>query len=66
MKHHALFDIFEKAVNLKLSSAANYRWRFSVRSTIYMDNFCALFIWFAYSSRSSVFFQLKKKSNVLE
>ena len=28
MKHHALFVIFEKAAKLKLSSAANYRWRF--------------------------------------
>ena len=28
MKYHALFVIFEKAENLKLSSAANYRWRF--------------------------------------
>ena len=26
MKYHAIFVIFEKAVNLKLSSAANYRW----------------------------------------
>ena len=25
MKYHALFVIFEKAANLKLSSAANYR-----------------------------------------
>ena len=29
MKYHALFVIFEKAaLFLKLSSAANYRWRF--------------------------------------
>ena len=28
MKYHASFEIFEKAANLKLSSAANYRWRF--------------------------------------
>ena len=28
MKYHALFVIFEKAANLKLSSAANYRWHF--------------------------------------
>ena len=28
MKYHALFVIFEKQQNLKLSSAANYRWRF--------------------------------------
>ena len=30
MKYHALFVIFEKKNqhNLKLSSAANYRWRF--------------------------------------
>ena len=27
MKYHALFVIFEKQQNLKLSSAANYRWR---------------------------------------
>ena len=30
MKYHALFVIFEKAVNLKLFPAANYRWRFRV------------------------------------
>ena len=29
-KYHALFVIFEKAANLKLSSAATYRWRFMV------------------------------------
>ena len=28
MKYHALFVIFEKQLNFKLSSAANYRWRF--------------------------------------
>ena len=29
MKYHALFVIFEKAAKFeKLSSAANYRWRF--------------------------------------
>ena len=28
MKYHALFVNFEKRQNLKLSSAANYRWRF--------------------------------------
>ena len=28
MKYHPLFVIFEKAAKLKLSSAANYRWRF--------------------------------------
>ena len=28
MKYHALFVIFEKQRNLKLLSAANYRWRF--------------------------------------
>ena len=28
MKYHALFVIFEKRQNLKLSSAANYRLRF--------------------------------------
>ena len=28
MKYNALFVIFEKVANLKLSSAANYRWRF--------------------------------------
>ena len=28
MKYHTLFVIFEKASKLKLSSAANYRWRF--------------------------------------
>ena len=28
MKYHALFVIFEKAAQLKLSSAANYRWSF--------------------------------------
>ena len=28
MKSHALLVIFEKAENLKLPSAANYRWRF--------------------------------------
>ena len=28
MKYHALFVIFEKQQNLKLSSAANCRWRF--------------------------------------
>ena len=29
MKYHALFVIFEKKKqNVKLSSAANYRWRF--------------------------------------
>ena len=28
MKYHALFVIFEKQQNLKLSSAANYRWSF--------------------------------------
>ena len=28
MKNHALSVIFEKRQNLKLSSAANYRWRF--------------------------------------
>ena len=27
MKNHVLFVIFEKAANLKLSSAANHRWR---------------------------------------
>ena len=27
-EYHALFDNFEKAANFKLSSAANYRWRF--------------------------------------
>ena len=30
MKYHALFVIFEKAANLKLSSAANYRCCFIV------------------------------------
>ena len=29
MKYHALLVIFEKRQNLKLSSAANYRWRFT-------------------------------------
>ena len=29
MKYHALLVITEKAENLKLSSAANYRWRFN-------------------------------------
>ena len=28
MKYHALLVIYEKRQNLKLSSAANYRWRF--------------------------------------
>ena len=28
MKYHAIFDIFEKQQNSKLSSAAKYRWRF--------------------------------------
>ena len=28
MKYHALFVIFEKQQHLKLSSAANYSWRF--------------------------------------
>ena len=28
MKYYALFVIFEKAAKLKLSSAANYKWRF--------------------------------------
>ena len=28
MKYHALFVILKKRQNLKLSSAANYRWRF--------------------------------------
>ena len=28
MKYHALFVIFEKQQNLKLSSAANYKWHF--------------------------------------
>ena len=28
VKYHALFVIFEKAAKFKLSSAANYRWRF--------------------------------------
>ena len=28
MKFYALFVIFEKAANLKLSPAVNYRWRF--------------------------------------
>ena len=28
MKYHYLFVIFEKGQNLKLSSAANYRWPF--------------------------------------
>ena len=28
MKYHALFVILKKRLNLKLSSAANYRWRF--------------------------------------
>ena len=28
MKYHALFVIFEKVANFKLSSAAKYRWRF--------------------------------------
>ena len=32
MKYHALFVIFEeKQIKLKLSSAANYRWRFKVK-----------------------------------
>ena len=31
MKYHALFVIFEKQQNLKLSSAANYRWRFMLK-----------------------------------
>ena len=30
INYHALFVIFEKQQNLKLSSAANYRWRFKV------------------------------------
>ena len=28
VKYHALFVTFEKAANMKLSSAAYYRWRF--------------------------------------
>ena len=28
MKYHAIFVIHEKTANLKLLSAANYRWRF--------------------------------------
>ena len=31
MKYHALFVSLEKGANLKLSSAANYRWRFGLR-----------------------------------
>ena len=34
MKYHALYVIFEKAANLKLSSAANYRWRFMGQEVI--------------------------------
>ena len=32
MKYHALFVIFVKRQNSKLSSAANYRWRFKGKS----------------------------------
>ena len=31
MKYHSFFVIFEKVANLKLSSAANYRWRFKFK-----------------------------------
>ena len=36
MKYHALFVIFDKRQNLKLSSAANYRWR-SLRVKLTMN-----------------------------
>ena len=32
LKYHALFVIFKKRQNLKLSSAANYCWRFMILS----------------------------------
>ena len=31
MKYHPLFVILKMRQNLKLSSAANYRWRFNVK-----------------------------------
>ena len=36
MKHHVLFVVLKKRQNLKMSSAANYRWRFK---GIYHVNF---------------------------
>ena len=39
MKYHALFVIFEKKQqNLKLSSAANHRWRLTVSSYSYINH----------------------------
>ena len=49
MKYHALFVIFEKATNLKLSSAANVGGALRVNSFLATRNFCRLRIAFANS-----------------
>ena len=43
MKYLALFVILKKRQNLKLSSAANYRWRFMGLTLWSADNLCKQF-----------------------
>ena len=42
MKYHGLFVIFGKATKLKLSSAANFRWRFK-KNLSHMESVLVLF-----------------------
>ena len=39
MKYHASFVIFLKKQNLKLSSAANYRWHFMCKTVFFLTGY---------------------------